>query len=126
MAIVNNGTRVLIPVRQMPEGVTLPIVHAFDDIQYRRTMEISVLKSLVEESAQVDTIESIITQPLVGVNAQVLSIITEDFTNSQAVQYYTDVVSLTSTNTPDGAEDAWLTDEAPSYVMNVVIYVKSN
>jgi hypothetical protein len=126
MAIVNNGTRVLIPVRQLPDGLTLPVVHTFDDIQYRRTMEITVLKSDVESTTQVATVDNIITEPIVGVNAQVLAIITQDFTNTEDVQYFTDVVSLTSTNTPDGAQDAWLTDVAPSYVMNIVIYVKSN
>ena len=126
MAVVNNGTRVLIPVRQLPDGLVLPVVHTFDDIQYRRTMEISVLKSDVESTTQVATVDNIITEPVVGVDAQILAIITEDFTNTENVQYFTDVVSLTSTNTPDGATDAWLTDVAPSYVMNVVIYVKSN
>lgn len=126
MAIVNNGTRLLIPTRQVPVGITIPAVTTFDDIQYRRTLELTVLKSDVESTTQAATMDKIVTEPVVGITPQVTAIITEDFIGTEDVSFWADIVSLTSTNTPDGGTDPWLTDVAPSYVMNVVIYVKSN
>mgnify|MGYP003645806511 FL=1 len=70
--------------------------------------------------------DNIVTEPVVGITPQVTAIITEDFIGTEDVSFWADIVSLTSTNTPDGGTDPWLTDVAPSYVMNVVIYVKSN
>tara|TARA_R110002074_G_C12493710_1_gene661949 strand:+ start:1325 stop:1705 length:381 start_codon:yes stop_codon:yes gene_type:complete len=126
MAIVNKGTKLSIPSRQLPDGIGLLVARPFADFQYKRTLEVSVLKSGVEQTTQASTLNKIVTQAAVGVEAQVLTILTEDFVATEDVEYWTDVVSLTSTNTPDGSTDPWLTDVAPSYVMNIVIYVKSN
>ena len=122
MAITNNGSRLLIPTRQVPNGATIPSVDVFDDIQYKRTIEMVVLKSDVDHLDNETTVLNIITE----VSALSTAIISEDFIASEDVVFWSDIVSLTSTYTPDGGDDLWLSNEEPNYIMNVVIYVKSN
>lgn len=122
MAITNNGSRLLIPTRQVPSGATLPSVTVFNDIQYKRTLEMTVPKVGVEHLDNATTVSNIIA----AISAQSLAIITEDFISSEDVVFWSDIVSLTSTFTPDGGDDVWLSNIAPNYVMNVVLYVKSN
>jgi|TARA_R110000765_G_scaffold17823_1_gene48271 hypothetical protein len=122
MAITNNGTRLLVPTRQVPSGATIPAVVVFDDLQYKRTLEMTVAKSDVDHISNETTVLNIITE----ISALSTAIITEDFISSEDVVFWSDIVSLTSTYTPDGGDDLWLSNEEPNYVMNVVIYVKSN
>ena len=122
MAITNNGTRLLIPTRQVPDGLSLTAATTFTDIQYRRTLELSTLKSLADGATSIITVTAIVAD----IASQVDAIIAADFIATATVDFWTDIVSLTSTNTPNGGDDAWLSDVAPSYITNVVIYVKSN
>ena len=104
MAITNNGTRLLIPTRQVPSGATIPAVVVFDDLQYKRTLEMTVAKSDVDNISNETTVLNIITE----ISALSTAIITEDFISSEDVVFWSDIVSLTSTYTPDGGDDLLL------------------
>jgi len=127
MAITNNGTNNLIPAGKLPSGHTRETATTFQDFEYTRTMNLSVLKATVDEATSTATMAAIIANGTIGVTKQITDICTTDFVNSEDVVIFADLTDLTTTiadMTPSGSE-TWLKDTAVSYTATVTFYVKS-
>lgn len=121
MAISNLGTVNKLPASLLPSGYTLPVVAAFTDYEYKRVVDLSVLKATVETATPSTTLTAIFNNATIGLNKQIADIIAADFLGTAAVTSYAELYSI-STNVN---ETTLLTNEATSYICKVVIYVKA-
>lgn len=126
MAISNLGAINQLPSAQLPSGYALPVVVAFNDWEYVRTVTLLVLKATVETPTAAATMTAIFNNATIGINKQVADIITADFLTTPNVTTYASLTSL-ATNIEVGnfSDDTYLRNVAPSYKCTVNIYVKA-
>ena len=127
MALTNNGTIVTIPTAQLPSGYTAPTgITTFTDYQWTYRVQLSILKSTVENATPSTTMTNIIDNGTIGVTKQITDIVAADFLTAPTTTYFTDVVILETTqSTITGANDVWLDDVALSYLATVQVYLKN-
>lgn len=124
MALVNNGTKVSVPLTLQPTGFTAPSVTEFTDHEYTRTFSLSVLKATVDESSKAATFLAIIENATVGIDKQVDDIMAADYISSNTVTYYSDWTAV-SNNARLGIDTEFFSNVAVSYVVTVVVYIKT-
>ncbi len=125
MAITNNGVVNSLPASQLPTGYTRPTVTTFTDWEYKRTLNLTVLKSTVESATPATTMTNIIENATIGLEKQIVDIIAADYLATATVSTYA-VWTVLSNNYADvsGTGDA-LTDTACSYTCTLTLYVKA-
>lgn len=125
MAITNNGTKNGLPTTQLPTGYTLPTVTTFTDWEYKRTLNLTVLKATVENATPSTTMTNIFDNGTIGLDQQIVDIIAADYLATATVTTYAELIGLSNniSNTSDG-DGVWLDDIATSYTATVVLYVK--
>ncbi len=127
MALTNNGTIDSLPTSQLPSGYSIPTgITVFSDGQWTYKIELSVLKSTVENATPSTTMTNIIDDGTIGVTKQFTDIVAADFLTAPGTTYYTDILTLKTTqSTIDGANDVWLDNVAQSYLVGVQVYLKN-
>lgn len=126
MAITNNGCKVSIPDRQIPSGYTKPTVTTFSDVQYERTLSLSVDKTTVHNATAATTLDNILDNGTIGINKQIDDILAADYLGTATVVAYADLIALENNYKNTDAGDAWLTNAAAVYTATVKLYVKAN
>jgi len=124
MALVNNGTKISIPLALIPTGYTEPGVTEFTDQESTRDLTLSVLKATVDESSKAATLLAISENATIGIAKQVDDIMAADYISSNTVTYYTDWLTLSS-NIRLGTDTDFLNNTAVSYVVTVKVYIKT-
>ncbi len=127
MALVNNGTIVSLPTSQLPSGYSIPTgVTTFTDSVWTMKVELSILKSTIQDATPSTTMGNIISNGTIGVDKQVDDIIAADFLTGPSTTYYTDILVLKTTQSDVlGTNDVWLDNVALSYLVTVQVYLKN-
>lgn len=129
MALTNNGTIVGTGISddQLPSGYTRPSgVTTFTDEQWVYRLELSVLKSTVENSTPSTTMGNIISNGTIGVTKQITDIVAADFVTAPTTTFYTEILTLKTTQSDiSGSNDVWLDDIAQSYLVGVIVKLKN-
>ena len=126
MAITNNGTVNSLTVNQIPSGYTRPTVTQFTDFEYKRTLDLTVLKSTVENVSASVTMTNIIGNGSVGITKQVTDILAGDYLASATVTAYADWIGLSNNYSNLDANGDFLKSTANSYQCEVILYVKTS
>lgn len=117
MAITSQGSKNSLPAEQLPVGYTKPSVAGFSDYSYVKTVDLLVLKATVEVANPANTMTAIFNNATIGINKQILDIVTADFVATKTVTAFGDLIEL--------SDNADLTNTPVSYKCKVNIYVKS-
>ena len=125
MAIVNAGTVNNLHKSQKPSGYTDPTVVTFEDYEYIKDVQLSVLKSTVENATATTTMANIISNGTIGISKQALDIVTADYIAASTVEFYTDWNFLTHNLASLAGSGVFLQATALSYLCTVRIYIKS-
>jgi len=126
MAITNNGTKNSLNSEQLPTGYTLPTITTFTDWEYKRILNLTVLKSTVENATQATTMTNIFDDATIGLDKQVVDIVAADYLASATVTTYADLVGLSNNITDvNNGDGVWLDNIATSYTATVILYVKT-
>ena len=126
MAIVHNGTRNSIPAAQKPGAYTSPTITTFTDWESSSRLTLSILKETVDEATTAATMSAIFDNGTIGIDKQVLDLVTADYISSNTVTAWADCIALTLNNADTSSgEGTWLKDTAASYTATVLLYVKT-
>lgn len=125
MAHTNNGTKVSAPDEQLPSGYTRPTITTFSDHESVRRVQLSVLKSTVENATANTTMANIIGNGSIGVTKQVTDILAADYLSSVTLTAYADIVKIQDNSTPQSTGN-FFKNAAASYLVDVDIYVKTS
>jgi hypothetical protein len=123
MAITNNGTSNELADAWIPSGYTRPTVTKVTDWDYVSDLELSVLKSTVENATKATTMANIIADAAIGLTKQVTDILAADILASATTTAHLEWNSLT-TNIGLDVNSNLLDDTAVSYVCGCKLYVK--
>lgn len=118
MAIVYTGTRNLIPDSQIPSGYTRPTVSA-NTKEHTANVVLTILKATVDESARNTTLTAIFENATIGIDKQILDLVTADFDATKTVVAFGECTALTINQKGTLGTDVWLTDTAASYTATV-------
>jgi hypothetical protein len=126
MAITDLGTINSLKTSQLPAGYTAPSIATFTDWEYRRELNLTVLKATVDEATTAATMTAIFDNATIGLDKQVEDIIAATYISTQTVTTWAELVKL-ETNNSDvlSGEGTWLKDTAESYTAKVILYIKS-
>jgi len=122
MAVVYTGTRNLIAASQLPTGYVRPVVAA-NTKEYTFNLSLSVLKVTVDESTASDTMTAIFENATIGLDKQILDLITADYDNTQTVVGFGECNILTTNLRGITGSDDWLTDAVVNYLATVEVFV---
>ena len=122
MAVAYTGTRNGLPASQLPSGYTVPTVAA-NTQEYTFSASLTVLKATVENATASTTMTAIFENATIGLDKQILDLITADFDNTQTVVGYGNLTALTTNLRGIAGADDWLTDTAVSYAATVTVWV---
>lgn len=122
MAVVYTGTQNLIPDSQIPTGYTRPVV-ATNTKEYTFNLSLLVLKVTVDVSTASDTMTAIFENATIGLDKQILDLITADFDNTQTVVGFGQCTQLTTNLRGITGTDDWLTDAVVNYIATVEVFV---
>jgi len=126
MAITNNGTQNKLSANLLPTGYTAPTITTFTDWQYKRTLNLTILKSTVENATASTTMTNIFNDATIGLDKQILDIVAADYLATATVTTFAQLTRLenniSSVNSGNGT---WMTDTAVSYTATVDLYVKA-
>ena len=126
MAITNNGTQNKLSANLLPTAYTAPTITTFTDWQYKRTLNLTILKSTVENATASTTMTNIFNDATIGLDKQILDIVAADYLATATVTTFAQLTRLenniSSVNSGDGT---WMTDTAVSYTATVDLYVKA-
>lgn len=122
MAITYTGTRNLIQASQLPSSYTRPTV-ASNTKEHTSSVVLSVLRATVDNATAATTMTNIFTNATIGLNKQILDLITADFDSTKTVVGYGECTALTTNVRNISGSDDWLTDTAVSYQATVSIFV---
>lgn len=125
MAIVHNGCKVSLPSTHLPEGYAKPNVVTFDDWTYPATLTLNIPKATVQNADPAITMDNILDDAAVGVNKQVLDIITADFLGSANVTAYSELVGLGNSIQSMKKGSPVFTNAAVNFIATVKLYVKA-
>jgi len=127
MALTNNGTIVSLPSTQLPSGYSIPTgITVFTDFQWTYKVELSVLKSTVENATPSTTMTNIIDDSGIGVTKQITDIVAADFLTAPTTTFFTDILTLKTTQSDvSGTDDVWLDNIAQSYLVGVQVKLKN-
>ena len=124
MAIVDKGIKIELPEALIPDGFNAPAYIEVSDYEYKRTYQLSVLKSTVENATDTTTFGNIINEAAIGILKQILDIVTADFIGSNAVDYHT-VWRQISSNLQRSKANDFYAATAFSYIITVDVYIKT-
>jgi hypothetical protein len=124
MALVNNGVKLNIPSALIPSGFIAPAVTEFTDFEYKRDLNLNILKATVENVSKATTLLNIINDAAIGISKQVLDIMTADYIGTNTVTFYTELISL-SNNQQTSVTSNFFGNVPLSYVAKVIVYVKT-
>lgn len=126
MAITNNNTKNSLPAAQLPAGYTAPTITEFTDWQYKRELNLTILKATVDEATTAATMDGIFDNGTIGLDKQVEDIIAATYISTQTVTTWAELVKLQTNNSDvSSGEGTWLKDTAESYTAKVILYIKS-
>ena len=126
MAIVFNKTRNSIPSAQKPAAYTSPTVTSFTDHESVSRLSLSIDKTTVDEATTAATMTAIFDNGAIGIDKQVLDLVTADYISSNAVTAWSNCIALTLNNADTSSgEGTWLKSTATSYTATVLLYVKT-
>jgi hypothetical protein len=125
MAITLNGVKNSLPDADLPSGYTRPTVTTFSDWEYKRRINLTVLKSTVENATASTTMTNIIDNATIGLDKQIDDILAADFLGTATVTAYADWVSISNNYCPTTGSGDYLTDTACSYQCTLDLYVKA-
>lgn len=121
MAITNNGTKNSLPIGQLPSGYSRPAVTEFSDEEYVNELNLTVLKSTVENVSGSVTMGAIIT----ALSVQIDAILAGDYIATQTVDAWADLISIDHNLRGLSGDSDWLKNVALSYNCKVKLYVKT-
>ena len=124
MAITLNGVENNLTSNELPTGYTLPVVTTFEDFEWRNTLNLTVLKSTVENATASTTMTNIFDDAAIGLTKQVTDILAAAYLASATVEAWAELVSLTNNYSSINGEGIYLTDTTNSYQCKVIVYVK--
>jgi len=120
MANTNLGTQVSLPTSKIPSGYAVVDV-AFTDKEYTsEVLELSVLKSTVENADSGITLLNIIGEATVGINKQVTDLVAARLTDG--VTIYTNLLDI---KTNLGFSSDFYKNVVPSYKVKVQYFYKT-
>lgn len=125
MAITNSGTVNSLTDNELPTGYTRPTVTTFTDWQYKRTLNLTVLKATVENATAATTMANIIANATIGITKQITDILAADYLASATVTAYADLTNLTNNLSNISGGGDYLKNTAASYQATVDLYVKA-
>lgn len=125
MAITNNGTKNSLSENTLPAGYSLPVVTTFADEEYVRELDLTVLKSAVENADPAVTMANIISDAAVGITKQVDDILAGDYLATATVTAFADIVALSNNYASIKGDGDFLTNTANHYKVKVMMYVKT-
>ena len=126
MAIVNNGTINSLTTNQIPAGYTRPTVTQFTDFEYKRTLDLTVLKSTVHNASADVTMANIIENVSIGITKQVSDILAGDYLASATVEAYADWIQFSNNYSDIDGEGDFLTTQVSTYQCKVILFVKTS
>lgn len=122
MALVKNDTKVSIHKSKIPTGVTLPAGTNLSSSQPTyKDVRINVDKATVENTDKAVTFDNILTDAVVGVEAQVATLLAGDDIGSTATANYNVDWKDVRNNQP--ISEDFYNDNSVDYVCTVDIYV---
>lgn len=124
MAIVNNGTKLAISTSLFPTGFTPPVITDFNDFEYKRELNLNVLRSTVQNTNKATTLTNILDDATVGINKQITDILTADYVGTNDVQVFSQLVSLGNNIEPSVNSD-FFNAQPVSYTAKVIVYIKT-
>lgn len=122
MALTVNGIRLQIDASELPSGFLKPTVATFDDFQYTRTFQLSVVKSSVENATPATTVMGLVSSLQTQLTTELA-----DFDNTETVLAYGDLVGVKiNIDQRDKQNTNFWDNTAITYSCTVIAYVKIN
>ena len=125
MAITLNGIVNGLTSNEKPSGYTDPTVTIFTDYESVATLNLTVLKSTVENATASVTMANIFNNGTIGLVKQVTDILTGDYLATATVTAYAELIRLSNNYSDVNGGGAYLTNVANSYQCTLKLYVKT-
>lgn len=125
MAITLNGVVNGLTATEKPSGYTNPTVTTFSDYESIATLNLTVLKSTVENATASTTMTNIFNDATIGLVKQVTDILAGDYLATATVTAYAELIRLSNNYSDVNGAGAYLTNTPNSYQCTLKLYVKT-
>ena len=127
MAITFNNTSNELTANEKPSGYTDPTVTKFATVAgvHVTTLNLTVLKSTVENATASTTMTNIFNDATIGLNKQLSDIVSAAYSATPTVTAYGELVGLSNNFSGVNGDATYLKNTAASYTCTVKLYVKS-
>lgn len=125
MAITFNGLKNNLNDNQIPAGYVKPSVVDFADFEYKSTLNLTVLKSTVENANPATTMYNILNDATIGLTKQITDILAADYLATATVDAYAELIYLSNNYAKISEFGDFLTTTPASYECKILLYVKT-